>query len=426
MCDSHGAIFIEAIVFTGLTRDDTVVRVLHVLHNSLPHLSGYSIRANNIMRCQEDMGMLCDVVTSAQNPDSEGMREVIEGRTYVRTPKQPDRRTGLRELGLMHALKNTVAAAIREFRPDIVHAASPVLVGLPALHVARRCKLPFVYEVRDLWENASVDKGKWSYDSLPYKGARALETIVFKNADAVTTISAALRAELAPRVGKRTALHVIANGVDSSLFKSKPPEQAVLKKWNLQDKTVLGYIGAFQPYEGLHTLVAAMPAIAEKIPNAHLMMTGGGNALEDELKRLADAKNVSHLITFTGRVPHEEVQDMYSVVDLMVYPRISTRTTELTTPLKPLEAMALRIPVMLSSTGAMLELVTPGETGYAFAPGDVDELAKVAMEALSDEPERMRRAENAQRYVEEERQWPDIVSQYQGIYEAAIVKNAAR
>ncbi len=402
------------------------MRVLHVLHSSLPNLSGYSIRANYIMRCQEELGMICDVVTSSQHPNNETLREAIDGRTYLRTPTQPDRRTGIRELAMMHALKNTVEKAVREFRPDIIHAASPVLVGLPALRVARKHKLPFVYEVRDLWENASVDRGKWKYDSLPYRGAKALETILYKKSDAIVAICEALQHEIAPRIGKRCDLHVVPNGVESSLFTAKAPVQAVLDKWNLGGKTLLGYIGAFQPYEGLETLIAAMPAIASEIPNAHLMITGGGNALDDELQALVKSKNLSHLITFTGRVPHEDVQDMYSVVDMMVYPRISTRTTELTTPLKPLEAMALGIPVMLSSTRAMRELVRPGDTGYAFTPGDTADLAKVAVEALRAPDERKRRAAKARTYVEEERHWPTIVSKYQEIYADAIAKNRDR
>jgi len=378
------------------------------------------------MRCQEQAGMICDVVTSSQHPNGSEMREAIDGRNYLRTPTQPERKTGLREVGMMHALKKTIESAVREFRPDVIHAASPVLVGLPALRVARNYKLPLVYEVRDLWENASVDRGKWEYDSIPYKGAKALETILFKKSDAVVTICEALRNEIAPRMGRHTSMHVVPNGVESSLFVSKPPVQAVIDKWNFKGKTILGYIGAFQPYEGLETLILAMPEIAEQVPNAHLMITGGGNALEADLHALVEDKNLSHLVTFTGRVPHEEVQDMYSVVDLMVYPRISTKTTELTTPLKPLEAMALKVPVMLSSTRAMLELVEPGETGYTFPPGDSKALAAAAVLALSDSKERHRRAEKARTYVEQVRHWPTLVASYKEIYEEVVAKNRSR
>ncbi len=406
--------------------DDLGMRVLHVLHTSLPNLSGYSIRANYIIRCQQDLGMQCEIVTSAQHENNDLLHEEINGLHYRRTPTQPERRTGPRELGLMHALKKTVDKAIKEFAPDVVHAASPVLVGLPAFAMAKKHRLPFVYEVRDLWENASVDRGKWKYDSLPYKGAKALETILFKQAEGIVTICSALRDEISPRVGSNVDLSVIRNGVESNLFRPAPPSQSVIEKWNFKGKKILGYIGAFQPYEGLETLIAAMPAIVKEIPNAHLMITGGGNALEKDLHALVRREGLDDVVTFTGRVPHSEVAQMYSVVDLMVYPRISTRTTELTTPLKPLEAMALEVPVMLSSTQAMLEIVEPGVTGTSFIPGDIADLAKNAIAILRDDSSRQAMVKNARTYVEEERHWPSIVADYKEIYERAIAKKHRR
>jgi PEP-CTERM/exosortase A-associated glycosyltransferase len=402
------------------------VRILHVLHTSLPNTSGYSIRANYIIRCQQDLGMESQVVTSAQHLGSDTPIEVIEDRQYWRTPKQPPRKTGPRELMLMHALKNTIEKAVAEYQPDVVHAASPVLVGLPALRVARKHKLPFVYEVRDLWENASVDRGKWGYDSLPYRGAKALETIVFKRADGIVAICEALRNEIAPRVGKTVNLAVVPNGVESELFQPSPPCQRVIDKWGFEGKRLLGYIGAFQPYEGLESLIQAMPQIAAKVPDAHLMITGGGNDLEPVLRELVRSKGLDSLVTFTGRVPHSEVQDMYSVVDMMVYPRISTRTTELTTPLKPLEAMALEVPVALSNTQAMLELVQPGVTGFSFRAGDPQDLAETCVEALQDKERCREMAVNARSYVEQKRHWPTLVKSYRDIYEAAIERNRSR
>ncbi len=402
------------------------MRILHVLHTSLPNLSGYSIRANYIMQCSHDLGMESQVVTSAQHLGSDRPIEVIEDRQFWRTPKQPARRTGPRELMLMHALKGTIEKAVKDYKPDIIHAASPVLVGLPALRVARQHKLPLVYEVRDLWENASVDRGKWGYDSLPYRGAKALETIVFKKADGIVTICEALRSEIAPRVGKTVDLSVVPNGVESNLFQPSPPSEKVLEKWNFKGKTIVGYIGAFQPYEGLESLILAMPAIAKEIPDAHLMITGGGNDLEPVLHELVRTQGLENLVTFTGRVPHSEVQDMYSVVDLMVYPRISTRTTELTTPLKPLEAMALEIPVMLSDTQAMCELVKSGETGFTFRAGDAQALAETCILALGDNAKRTEMAKKARSYVQTERHWPKIVESYREIYEAAIRRNGSR
>jgi glycosyltransferase involved in cell wall biosynthesis len=169
-----------------------------------------------------------------------------------------------------------------------------------------------------------------------------------------------------------------------------------------------------------------MPEIAKGIPDAHLMITGGGNDLEATLHALVRSLDLGSLVTFTGRVPHSEVQEMYSVVDLMVYPRISTRTTELTTPLKPLEAMALEVPVMLSNTRAMCELVEDGVTGLTFHAGDPTALATACVRALSNPDKSLEMARRARTYVQNERHWPKIVESYQDIYESAIRRSRSR
>lgn len=393
------------------------MRVLHVLHRSVPALSGYEIRTAYITRFQRDNGIEPFGVTSAQHPFDDVMEETVQGTTFMRTrPLTGPLYPGVRELRLMRALQKRVRAAIKRWKPDIVHAHSPVLVGLPAIIEAKRAGLPFVYEIRDLWENASVDRGKFAHDSAPYKVARRIETEVFRRANAVVAICQALRDELAPRVGPNTALHIVGNGVDTDRFVPVEPDDEVRARWGLQGKRVLGYLGTFQPYEGLATLIDAIPAIVANVPTAHVVITGGDSP---ELEERAARLGVSQHLTLTGRVPHDQVQGIYSIAEMMAYPRNLTRTTALTTPLKPLEAMAMARPVLVSDVGAMLELVVPGETGLVFRSGDADHLAEQAVAVLGD-PDRARQLGAAARaWVERERQWPHLVAKYTEIYRDA-------
>ncbi|HSO00015.1 MAG TPA: glycosyltransferase [Candidatus Nanopelagicales bacterium] len=396
------------------------MRVLHVLHTSLPYIAGYTIRSDYILRFQRAQGMHPAVVTSAQQIGQDAPLEEISGIPHFRTPLLEGKVPPLvREARLMTALELRVAHAIREWRPDIVHAHSPMLVGLPALLAARRAGLPLVYEVRDLWENASVDRGKFKEDSLPYRAAAGAETIVFKRAEATVTICQALRDAIAPRVRDPEALHVVANGADSDKFVPREPSPAAWARWGLQGKRVIGYIGTFQPYEGLTLLIEAIPEIAKVIPEAHLVITGAGGQ-EEQLKAFTRERGLERLVTFTGRVPHAEVYDLYAMASLMAYPRIRTRTTELTTPLKPLEAMSMERPVIVSDVTAMGELVRDGETGFVFRAGDVQDLAQKCVAALQD-PARLAEIGRAARaWVLAERDWPTLISRYRTIYERAI------
>lgn len=396
------------------------MRVLHVLHTSLPVIAGYTIRSDYIIKHQAEHGMRPAVVTSAQQGSGDALKDEIGGISYWRTREPTGKKLPLvRELQLVRALEARVEDAIREFQPDLVHAHSPMLVGLPALAAARRFGLPLVYEVRDLWENASVDRGKFKEESAPYKIAAGLETIVYKYADATVTICEALKNAVAPRVRSTDALHVVGNGVDSDKFAPREAPAGAWERFGLAGKKLIGYVGTFQPYEGLQTLIAAIGDIAREIPDAHVVITGAGGQ-EMELKAFARERGVESKVTFTGRVPHDEVFNIYAMASLLVYPRIRTRTTELTTPLKPLEAMAMARPVMVSDVAAMGELVRYGETGFVFKAGDSADLTKRCVEALKDPARLEQVGKNARAWILKERQWPTLLSRYETIYEQAI------
>ncbi|EYF03025.1 glycosyltransferase [Chondromyces apiculatus] len=402
------------------------MRVLHVLHTSLPYIAGYTIRSDYIVRTQRDQGIHPAVVTSAQQIGQDAPLDVVHGIPHFRTqPLQGKTPPLVREARLMAALERRVETAIQEWQPDVVHAHSPMLVGLPALYAARRAKLPLVYEVRDLWENASVDRGKFKEDSIPYRATAGAENVVFKSAEATVTICEALRNALVSRVRDPNALHVVANGADSDKFVPREDSAAARERYGLQGKRVIGYIGTFQPYEGLDLLIESMSEIARAIPEAHLVITGA-HGQEEQLKALTRERGLDNLVTFTGRVPHDQVYDLYSIASLMAYPRIRTRTTELTTPLKPLEAMSMERPVIVSDVPAMGELVRDGETGFTFRAGDVHHLAQRIVAVLQD-PERLQEVgRNARAWILQERDWQTLLSRYASIYEQAIATRKAR
>jgi PEP-CTERM/exosortase A-associated glycosyltransferase len=399
-------------------------RVLHVLHNSLPLLCGYSIRSAAIIGHQRGQGLDPIVVTSARQPDSvDGRVDDIDGTPHVRTGAP----TGmslpiLRERALMRRLQQRVEQVIGESRPHIVHAHSPVLVGLPALRAARNHGLPFVYEVRDLWENASVDRGKFRHNSPLYRLARGMETSVLRRADAVVTICEALRADVAARVVDPGRVFVVGNGVDTGVFDpaSVGPVEDVRRQWGLEGKQVIAYVGTFQPYEGLDLLIRALHKMRARSSTVHLLIVGGSagesTAVETSLQALVAQLGVGAHVTFTGRVPHAMVKRAYALADIVVCPRLLTRTTALTTPLKPLEAMAMGRVMVISDVHGMRELVRDGETGATFPAGDADALARTCLRLLEDPVLRDALGQRARAWAVGHREWPTLVARYQDIY----------
>jgi PEP-CTERM/exosortase A-associated glycosyltransferase len=328
----------------------------------------------------------------------------------------------INQLAVVNQLERRLAEVIPEVKPDLLHAHSPVLNGLAALRAARRFSLPVVYEVRAFWEDAAVDHGTGSEGGLRYRLTHALETYVLKRASAVTTICAGLRDDIVARGVPGERVTVIPNAVDIGRFSmDSQPDPARQAKLGLERKTVLGFIGSFYAYEGLDLLLQALPGILQAEPDIRLLLVGGGPE-EQRLKQIIMDAGLQQHVIFTGRVPHDEVQDYYNLVDIFVYPRLPMRLTNLVTPLKPLEAMAQGRLVLASDVGGHRELIRPAETGHLFHAGSAEDLQRAVLAMLRDRESWQAMRQAGREFVETERTWGASVARYRAVYDGALGK----
>lgn len=396
------------------------MKILHVLDHSLPLQSGYVYRTMAILRAQKAMGLDPVCVTSPKQGQSPAGAEEMERFRFYRTESNTRfaRVPVAKEALLIRALTKKIAAIANVEHPDLIHAHSPTLNGIPARRVARRLGVPFVYEVRAFWEDAAVDHGTTREGSLRYGFTRASETWLCKRADAVVTICEGLRKDLIGRGIDALKIHVVPNGVDPSRFEPRPADPALRARLGLNGGPVLGFVGSFYRYEGLDILVDAMAEILSVRPDARLVLVGGGE-VEDEIKAQVEDRGLGKAVHFSGRVPQSETAAYYSLMDLLVYPRRSMRLTELVTPLKPLEAMALGKAVIGSDVGGIRELVEDGVTGRLAPAGDVRSLARACISMIQDREEIGAMGVRARARAVGERSWKQIVSQYDHVYRAA-------
>jgi PEP-CTERM/exosortase A-associated glycosyltransferase len=404
------------------------LRILHVLDHSLPLHSGYTFRTRAILKAQEAMGLTVAGVTGARHPLEapipDGVdEETIEGLRFFRVADLPSAPPLVREWREIAALARRIEAAARIFKPDILHAHSPVLNALAAWIAARRLCLPLMYEIRAFWEDAAVGNGTGREGSLRYRATKMLETWAVNRADAVAVICEGLRTDLVARGVKPDKIMVSPNGVDLGLFGDPPPaDEALRRELGLEGAETIGFIGSFYDYEGIDDLIAAMPALVVKRPSAHLLLVGGG-PMADALKAQAAASPAADRIRFVGRVPHEQVERYYGLVDILCYPRKRMRLTELVTPLKPLEAMAQRRLVAASDIGGHRELIADGETGTLFAPDDPAAIVAALAGLLADSGSWEARREAGLRFVDRERDWKLNVRRYLPVYQRMAQKH---
>jgi PEP-CTERM/exosortase A-associated glycosyltransferase len=395
------------------------VKVLHVLDHSIPLHSGYSFRTRAILTEQRALGIETFHVTSTKHHLPYVPEEEVDGFRFHRTEASGgllSRLPVLNQWAVVSDLRRRIDALLDEVKPDIVHAHSPCLNALAALPPARRRGIPVVYEMRASWEDAAVNHGTCKEGDLRYRVSRALESRALRKVDAVTTICEGLRAEIADRGIPADKVTVIPNAVDADAFPFRRAADAALRaELGLGDGPVLGFIGSFYRYEGLHVLLEALPAVAEQLPDSKLLLVGGGFE-EERLHEQARRLGLEGRIVFTGRVPHEQVADYYAQCDIMIYPRLDIRLTRIVTPLKPLEAMAQGRLVVASDIGGHRELIRDGDTGVLFPSEDTAALARAVVDLARDEsrwPE-LQRAGRA--FVESERTWKRSVERYLPVY----------
>jgi glycosyltransferase involved in cell wall biosynthesis len=239
-----------------------------------------------------------------------------------------------------------------------------------------------------------------------------------QRADLVLPISQGIREEVIRRGIPASKVDVMPNGVDTSKFAPRPRDVVRASAAGLDGCFVIGFVGSMRKLEGLSTLLTAYGMCRAQRDQVRLVLVGDGPD-----KKALEAQAVEQGlpgVIFTGNVPHADVPSWYSIMDVLVYPRLRAVINERVTPLKPLEAMAQGKVCMGSDVGGLTELIRNDDTGVIFRADDPEDLAH-ALISLMKEPARLERlGRRALEAVRRERDWSAISPRYIELYEKII------
>lgn len=394
-------------------------KVFYLLHNSLPHNSaGYATRTHGLLSELNRIGWDVDGVTRLGYPyDMPGKAEVpdvplhdVVGNVDYRrllTSREIEKKNPL-----FHYTERYSSALLdlaKEQRPAIIHAASNHWNGLTAVKTARQLGIPSIYEVRGLWEVTRGSRNPEWAESNMFKYIARMEADAAKGATRVFAITEALREEMIKRGVDGDKIEIVPNGVDTSRFNPIPRDEELASQLGVAGKTVIGYVGSVLDYEGIELILEAAEVLNRTREDFHVLIVGDGAELA-RFQNHVQERELEHVVTFTGRVPHEEVERYYSLVDITPFPRLPLPVCEMVSPLKPFEAMAMGKAVVASDVAALKEIVTPGVNGYLHEKGSTESLIEQLVKLLDDPVHAQQICSRARDWVVENRDWKQLAT----------------
>ncbi|MGI5162089.1 glycosyltransferase family 4 protein [Microbispora sp. CA-102843] len=396
-------------------------RVLHMVTNALPYTqAGYTVRTHRIVTAQKAAGLDPHIVTSWGWPMLQGHTdaepyEEIDGIPYYRL--LPKDEVPFESQGRMIRGAADVSELVRTLRPQVLHAATDHRNGSVALAVRERTNTPFVYEVRGFLEETWVSRDPARIGSERHTLQREREAQIMREADAVVTLAETMATEIVERGVPRERIFLAPNAVDDSLLTADYDGEAFRDRFGIgRDEIVVGSVSSIVAYEGFATLLNAAALLRDAGTPVKVLLVGDGAerpALLEQVERLGLKEAI-----LPGRVGPDEALQAQAAIDIFACPREDLRVCRLVTPLKPVEAMALGKPVVLSDLPALAELVGGEGAGLLVPPGDPAALAK-ALAALRDDPERRRAmGEAGKAEVAAHRTWSSLARTYREIYQS--------
>ena len=399
--------------------------VLYLLHNALPHHSGgYATRTHGLLTELGRMGWDVDGVTRLGYPyDMPKMAEVpdlpaheVVGEVdyhHLLTGRQIEKKNPMYDYVARYT--DALLPLARAERPAILHGASNHWNGLAAVKAGRLLGIPSVYEVRGLWEVTRGSRDPEWARSDQYTYIARMEADAARGATKVLAITQALKTELVERGVDEDKIVLVPNGVDTGRFTPLPRDEELAAQLGVSGKAVIGYVGTVVDYEGLDLLLESAAALRRTREDFHVLIIGDGAKLE-ELTALAAEQGLEDVVTFTGRIPHHEVERYYSIIDITPFPRLPLPVCEMVSPLKPFEAMAMGKAVIASDVAALAEIVTPGENGLLHEKGSAESLTVQLERLLDDRSLLVSLGTHARSWVVAERDWRSIAATIAEVY----------
>jgi len=311
-------------------------------------------------------------------------------------------------------------------KPDVVIATSPqLLCALSGWWIAFWQRVPFVFEVRDLWPESLAAVGAGSEGSLLHRMLGAIAGFLYRRADRIVVVSPAFKDVLIRNWHvPASKISIVENGVETDLFRLDPAATEVRERLKLQDRFLICYIGTMGNAHGLGTLLDAAEKMQTTFPSATFLLIGEG-AEKEQMTELAAARGLSN-VQFLGQQPREQIPAYVSTADLCLVMLKKTELFKTVIPTKLLEYMACERPVIVAVDGQARQIVEEAGAGIFVEPENSQALAKAILELKSKPDDRRRMGKSGRHYIVNKFSRERTAQDYISVLEEVRLKSPAR
>ena len=303
------------------------------------------------------------------------MKETIEGVSIVRVALYPEHsRSAIKRIlnFLSFAFSSSCLAPFLLARPDVLFVYHPPLtVGVPAMWLSWLWRVPFVYQIQDMWpETLSATGMLRSPRLLRWVGRFA--KLAYARAAAICVISPGFRANLLAKGVPGSKVHVVSNWVDSAVYKPVEPDRMLAERLGLAGRFNVMFAGNMGEAQRLETVVEAAALLGD-VPEIQFVFVGDGTAASS-LAELARARRLAN-VRFLASRPVAEMPALYALAAVLLIHLKDDPLFRITIPHKTFAYMASGRPILAAIAGDAADVIAASGAGLVCQPEDPAALA---------------------------------------------------
>ncbi len=389
------------------------MKILYVSQYFPPEMGAPAARAAELSRHWANAGHDITVLTGFPNhptgvvpPEYRNklrrlvLCETVAGVNVVRTwlLPFPNRKAHERMLNYSSFCVSAASTGLFLAQPDVVIASSPqLLVALSGWWLARCKRVPFVFEVRDLWPESLAAVGMGNTNSALHRTLGKIAGFLYRRADQIVVVAPAFEDHLVKHWNvPREKLSVVENGVETDLF--APRSAAELRReLHAENKFVVSYIGTIGMAHGLDTVIGAAAQLHDTNPEISFMILGEG-AERERIVSLARERGLTNL-RFVDQQPREKIPAYIAASDACLVLLKKSDVFKTVIPTKMLEFMSCARPVILGVEGQARSILEEGRAGITIEPENSAALANTICYLAANREHARSLGQNGREYI---------------------------